>query len=127
MAQAQANATNSVVSGLVASVNPKGIKLVGHDEWLNFSRWAEDIVPPSKGEAVTVKLDKAGFIRSIAPADNAAAQPSAPSASSAQRERTINRLAILKAAAEFAASKPDAKSTDVLKIAEVWEAWVLRD
>ncbi len=42
------------------------------------------------------------------------------------KDRTITRLACLKAAAEFGASRPDAKSTDVLKIAEKWEAWVNR-
>jgi hypothetical protein len=42
------------------------------------------------------------------------------------RETTITRLACLKAAAEFGASRPDAKSADVLKIAETWEAWVSR-
>jgi len=42
------------------------------------------------------------------------------------REATITRLACSKAAAEFAASRPDAKSADVLKIAEAWEGWVNR-
>jgi hypothetical protein len=40
------------------------------------------------------------------------------------RERTISRLAVLKAAAEFAASRPDLKSADVLRIGDVWFAWV---
>jgi hypothetical protein len=42
------------------------------------------------------------------------------------RERTITRLAVLKAAAEFAATRPGATSADVLKIAEAWERWVNR-
>jgi hypothetical protein len=33
---------------------------------------------------------------------------------------------VLKAAAEFAASRPGATSADVLKVAETWETWVLR-
>jgi hypothetical protein len=46
-----------------------------------------------------------------------------PVAAPGARERTI--LAVLKAAAAFAASRPDAKSTDVLAVAEVWLRWVL--
>jgi hypothetical protein len=44
----------------------------------------------------------------------------------AARERTITRLAVLKAAAEFAATRPGATSADVLKVAEAWERWVNR-
>jgi hypothetical protein len=31
---------------------------------------------------------------------------------------------VLKAAATFAASRPDAKSTDVLTVADLWLRWV---
>jgi len=50
-------------------------------------------------------------------------QPTAPSGS---REQTISRLAILKAAAAFGASRPDLKSGDVLKIAASLLEWVER-
>ena len=111
-------------TGRVVSVNPKGIKLDGADGWLNFSKFAPDIVPPMKGQTVSVTLDKSGFIRAVDVIDGAApTQLHAPSV----KDQTITRLAILKAAAEFAASKPEAKSTDVLKIAAAWEEWVLRD
>lgn len=43
-----------------------------------------------------------------------------------KKDRTITRLAVLKAAAEFAASRPELKSGDVLKIAASWEAWANR-
>src|SRR6266851_3932512 len=36
------------------------------------------------------------------------------------RDRVISGLAVLKAAAEFGASRPDLKSADVLKVADVW-------
>jgi hypothetical protein len=42
------------------------------------------------------------------------------------RETAITRLAVLKAAAEFAAGRPEIKSGDVLAIAARWEAWVAR-
>ena len=48
-------------------------------------------------------------------------------ASTGQRDTTITRLAVLKAAAEFAASRPQLKSGEVLKIAASWERWVNRD
>lgn len=111
------------VTGRVMSVNPKGLKLEGHDDWLNYSKFAPEIIPPMKGQVVNLTLDKSGFIRIVDLADGQPTPLIAPS----QKDTTITRLAILKAAAEFTASKPEAKSTDVLKIAEAWEAWVLRD
>jgi hypothetical protein len=55
-------------------------------------------------------------------------QPSAgrrwPPVNTAARGRTISRLAVLKAAAEFGASRPDLKSRDILAIAGRWLAWV---
>ena len=44
----------------------------------------------------------------------------------AGRETTITRLAVLEAAAGFAAGGADLKSGDVLAIAERWEGWVNR-
>ena len=41
-----------------------------------------------------------------------------------KRERTIARLAVLKAAANFAATRSDIKSADVLAIATRWLTWV---
>jgi hypothetical protein len=43
------------------------------------------------------------------------------------RDRTITRLAVLKAAAEFGAARPQPKSGDVLAIASSWEWWVTRE
>ena len=44
-----------------------------------------------------------------------------------ERGVKVNRLAVLKAAAAFAAIRPEAKSTDVLIVADKWLAWVLAD
>jgi hypothetical protein len=43
---------------------------------------------------------------------------------SAAEQRDIRRLSVLKAAAAFAAARPDVKSADVLSIAGRWLAWV---
>jgi hypothetical protein len=120
---------SSTFTGRVRSVNEKGLKLEGHESWLNTSRYAVGVVMPERGQQVTVTVDNAGFIRAVevvgvlpAPiAGGSDAQP-APTA----KDRTITRLAVLKAAAEYSASKPQSSSADVLAIAASWERWVLR-
>jgi len=120
---------SSTFTGRVVSVNPKGIKLEGHSEWLNFSKFAVGIVAPERGDTVSVTVDKAGFVRSVTLLEGPlpvaggsdAARPTATT-----KDLTITRLAVLKAAAEFGASRKDLKSGEVLKIAESWERWVLR-
>jgi hypothetical protein len=114
--------------GRVVAVNDKGLKFEGADVWANYSKFAVGIVAPAKGDVVRVTFDRGGFIRAITPTDGSDASPArsvAHNATSA-RETTITRLAVLKAAAEYAASKPESKSADVLKIAASWERWVLR-
>ena len=111
------------VSGTVESVNPKGIKLNG--EWHNISKFAQDVTIPSRGEFATLTLDKSGFVRSVETSGGGGG--SAPTSQPSQKDRTITRLAVLKAAAEFAASRPEAKSSDVLKIADLWYAWAVQE
>jgi len=110
--------------GIVASVNPKGLKLEGRESWLNFSKFAPDVVPPSRGQAVSITLDRGGFVRAIESANGVSRILDTNAGPS--KDTTITRLAVLKAAAEFAAGRPDVKSGDVLAIAERWEAWVTR-
>jgi hypothetical protein len=124
---------SSTYSGRVAAVNPKGLRLDGHESWFNISRFATDVVLPERGETVTVVVDGKGFLRAIQPLDgpgatNGSHDPTPASAPGAigTKDRTITRLAVLKAAAAFAASRPEASSADVLKVAEAWERWVLR-
>lgn len=121
-----------MVSGRVVSANPKGVKLDGHDDWFNFSKWSDadhrDAV--AVGMTVDLTLDAAGFVRRCvaagAPTTGAAhLTPGRPTPAS-EKDRTITRLAVLKAAAEFSASKPSSSSADVLKIAASWERWILR-
>jgi hypothetical protein len=130
---------DGVVTGRIAAVNAKGLKLEGHTEWLNVSRFAVGVLLPERGAAVACTLDKAGYIRSIevvgalpAPVAGASDAPAASDAKlaaapSSTKDRTITRLAVLKAAAEFAAARQNLKSGDVLKVAASWERWVLRD
>jgi len=105
------------------------VKLMPHDEWMNFSKFATDLVIPERGQSVTLTLDKSGFVRACEVTNGLAVSSAAPSAQKAasEKDRTITRLAVLKAAAEYAASKPESKSADVLLIAASWERWVLRE
>ena len=69
------------------------------------------------------RVDGLGVVRVIAPAEGVSAVGDAgPS-----KDTTITRLSVLKAEAEFAASRPDLKSADLLALAERMEAWVTRD
>jgi len=125
-------ATPDTVTGRVASVNPKGVKLEGHPDWFNFSRYASDIVPPMRGQAVALTLDRQGFVRNItagvtAKTDETMSVASLCAGIADRNDRTITRLAVLNAAAEFAANRPQVKSGEVLKIAASWEWWVNRD
>jgi len=112
----------SQLVGLVAAVNPNGMKLEGRDGWVNFSKFAPGLTPPQRGQRVAVQLDGQGFVRGIEAAD--AVLPIGNTGPS--KDQTITRLACLKAAAEFGASRPDIKSGDVLRIAESWEVWITR-
>jgi hypothetical protein len=126
---------DSVVVGTVRSVNDRGLKLDGYDSWFNVSRFAVGVVLPERGETVACTLDKAGFLRCVGPADGAT--PTAPpvrggsdaatAAAPSTKDRTITRLACLKAAAEFGAARPNLKSGDVLAIAASWERWITRE
>ena len=120
-----------VLTGRVVSVNEKGFKFEGAGEWLNYSKFAVGIVAPDRNQYVSVTVDKAGFVRSVVSAADAPAPiaggSDAPMSTRTDKDRTITRLAVLKAAAEFSASKQASSSADVLKIAESWEKWVLRE
>jgi hypothetical protein len=120
---------DTTVVGRVVSVNERGLKLDGHDSWLNVSKYAVGVVLPQRGETVSLTLDKAGFIRACGAADAIASPSNGTQAapSSSMKDRTITRLAVLKAAAEFGAARPQLKSGDVLAIAATWERWIMRD
>jgi hypothetical protein len=130
---------SSTFTGRVVSVNDRGLKLDGHTDWLNVSKFAPAFELPARGDTVTVCVDTKGFIRSLEHAPDGSGTTNgsngahnAPSAhhaaaSSSAKDRTITRLAVLKAAAEFAASRDGLKSGDVLTIAASWERWVNRD
>jgi hypothetical protein len=107
-----------VVEGTVEARNDRGIKVAG--DWRNVSKFHPVDLPP-QGARVRLDLDAKGFIRSVEVLDQGTG--------AAPRERVGVRLSVLTAAATFAAGKAvagvEVSSGDVLKIAEVWERWVL--
>ena len=105
------------VEGVVESVNATGIKIGG--AWVNVSRF-RPVDLPDAGAHVRLKVDSKGYIVDLEVLNHTAVTPSL------SRNETITKLAVLKAAAEFGASR-DIKSSDVLKIADLWLAWVSGD
>jgi len=135
MAQSQPQSDQLV--GLVEASNERGVRIAG--TWHNYSRYV-DVPRPLQGAHVELTV-KGGWIQTLEVVDgggstgsvnnalpgNTARSPRPNPEDSGTRERTITRLAVLKAAAAFASSRPEAQSPDVLKVAAAWERWVLRD
>jgi hypothetical protein len=122
------------VSGLVELVNARrtGIRVAG--QWLNVSHWHPLAELPRPGQRVDVQVqhsDRGLWIQSFEVLDGGQVhQLPAPPRRAGGRQfsdpRDIRRLAVLKAAAAFGASRPNLKSREVLAIADCWLAWVER-
>jgi hypothetical protein len=110
----------------VEAVNERGIKI--HGGWLNVSKF-HAVALPMRGALVTLEVQGGRWIQRCDVLDGAvsAITPTAVSPITPTRERSITRIAVLKAAAAFAASRPDAKSPDVLTVADLWLRWVEGD
>jgi hypothetical protein len=109
----------SMLEGQVEAVNERGIRL--GDEWLNLSKFKPVALPP-QGAQVRVETDAKGFLKSVEVLDQASPTHAV------SRDRTITRLAVLKAAATFcgqyATAHEEVRSKDVLAIADSWLAWI---
>ena len=119
------------VSGLVEQVNARGTGIKVAGQWLNASQF-HAVTLPQAGQRVDVQIertDRGAWIQGVDVLDGGTIhplrqQPRRGGGRSPAELREIRRLAVLKAAAEFGASRPDVKSGEVLKIAECWLAWV---
>jgi hypothetical protein len=108
------------IDGVAEAVNNDGLKL--GDQWHKFSRPATALANVTVGQQVRLGLDGQGFIRELL-VDTPLDSSSAPSVS--RRDRLVSRLAVLKSASIFAASRGEqVRSSDVLKIADSWLHWV---
>jgi hypothetical protein len=106
------------VEGAVEARNDRGIKLGG--EWRNMSKF-RPVALPEIGAHVRADVDDKGFLKAIEVLD----EPTpAATASVSHRDQQIARLAVLKAAAAYAAVRPTMKAADVLTVADRWLEWV---
>jgi hypothetical protein len=111
----------NVIEGVIEAANPKGIKING--DWFNVSQF-RPVALPEVGVVVRLEVQPKGFIKALE-----VVKPLPDSATPAvlsNKDERIARLAVLKAAAGFGASRPDCKSSDVLRIADAWLEWVER-
>lgn len=106
------------VEGAVEARNDRGVKVDG--QWVNRSNFGKPINLPEVGTRIRAEVDAKGFLKSIELLDGEYGAP-------APRDQRIARLTVLKAAANFAATRTDIKSADVLTIADRWLAWLERD
>ena len=126
----------------VSRTNGHGFQITD-GSWLNFSKFAkaEDVAMPTVGDAVTVHLDKAGFVRHIdipklPPADNKAVNLAhqtvqTPDISTPKpttcRGAVVTRLAVLNTATSIPVSGGRAVDpTEVVKLAAKLEDWATR-
>jgi hypothetical protein len=119
-------ATNGIatttVEGLVEATNANGIKVRG--DWLNRSAFGTTLELPTKGAYVRAQVDGRGYIKSLETI-------SAPAAGArTERDETISRLAVLKAAANFlgqlSQTREDVRSEHVIVLADRWLDWVAK-
>jgi len=115
------------ISGAVEQVNSKGTGIRVLGEWLNVSQYHPIATLPTAGQLVEVQIertDRGPWINSLKIIGDAPAPPS-----SSSPDRVSVRLSVLRSAATFAGgyaqSREDVKSSDVLKIADVWLRWAL--
>jgi hypothetical protein len=116
------------VEGTVASANHRGVKLTGHDDYFNFSSYADPpIAAPRHGQRIRIGLGADRYIREL----QIVSTTSRSHAPADERDGVIARSAVLKAAANFlglmSQTREEVKSDHVLLLAEKWLAWVERE
>jgi hypothetical protein len=113
-----------IVEGVIETRNDHGIRIDG--AWHNVSKF-KPVDLPDRGARVRLDLDGKGFIRSLQVLDGAPT-PTSSNSSPTTRDRTITRLTVLKAAANFlglmSQAREEVRSDHVLVLADKWLAWV---
>lgn len=126
-----------IITGLVERISDKGTGCKVNGEWANASQYANPpIEMPKVGQRVNLdveRTDRGIWIQAVEVLDGGQIHqlPQQRRGGGGGRSpaelRDIRRLSVLKAAAGFAASRPDLKSADVLTIAANWEKWITRE
>jgi hypothetical protein len=106
-----------VVEGVVEARNERGVRVSG--AWHNVSKY-RPLALPDVGAHVKLTVDAKGFLQMVE-----VLEPSAPSVlGNSPTPSAHARLSVLQSAATFAATRSDIRSSDVLKIADLWIKWV---
>jgi hypothetical protein len=114
------------VEGIVDRVNDRGVKLTGHADYVNFSRYASPpIAPPRRGASVRLGLDADGFVRELQVLDTSGPAPTD------DRSREIRRQVAMKTAAQlvgaFSQCHEEAKIEHVFPLADKILAWLEKE
>src|SRR5688572_3077746 len=135
MERTQASGDGSeTVRGQVEETADQGIKVAGR--WWHYGH-DSPVSHPARGQIVEVSAAD-GVILKLAvlaatepvesgPTGEAAAGTMPAPATPPGKDTVTVRLALVEAAGAFLAHRPTATATDVLTLAETWEAWVLRE
>ncbi len=125
----------STLHATIAKVNSTGFQTRERPGvWINLSKYATPTpeIPPV-GTEVELAIDTGGFVREIRPLSSTQSVEKAPPAAPPTTEsaepvstKVDIRVACLSAAATFLAPRVEAKSGDVLTLAERFEKWVAR-
>jgi len=120
------------IQATITKTNDTGFQIAEQPgTWFNISKYASPmpVIPPA-GTRVEASIDPRGFVMAIESLpQNGAVVVAAPSSSTrptTPSDATATRLALLKIAARFLATRPEAKAADVLTVATSWESWVGR-
>ena len=141
--------TTEQIRGTVEQANEKGLKVGGR--WFNWSQYSKVTVRPAEGDDVELEIARGKFINDarILPGGSlaevsgdedpfeplaaqqgsgvrgpAATPPPAAAIRAPERNTEIRRLALIKAAAAYAATRETLAPEDVTAIAAQWEVWV---
>lgn len=144
------SAQTETVRGRVEQANEKGLKVDGR--WFNWSQYSRSSVRPAEGDDVELEIARGKFINDArvlgagaedgpdgagldddpfagslsAPAPRAATPPRQVQSATpnADRNTEIRRLALIKAAADYAAAR-EMEPEEVVTLASQWERWVI--
>jgi hypothetical protein len=123
------NAAHVTVEGTIEAQNKTGVKING--DWLNLSKY-RPLELPASGARVRAEVDARGYLCSLEVLDSAVptvlSRETPTVLSRAERNETITRLAVLKAAANFlglmSQCREEVRSEHVLVLADKWLTWV---
>jgi hypothetical protein len=116
------------VEGIVQASNPRGLRLIGEQDYRNFSKYAQPpIAPPERGAHVILGLDSDGFVRELRVEPGV---DTPPATSDPSRDHQIRRQVAAKVAGQLLAaaiqSREDARIEHFDQVADRVLRWLER-